>query len=453
MYNCGPTVYSYAHIGNFRSFLLGDLLRRVLEQQGFDVLQVMNITDVGHLTQDDLDAGEDKVLKAARTESLTPEQLTARYAEAFFEDLDALGIQRAHHYPRASEHVADMVEHVRRLEELGYAYRSGDTMLFDVTRFEGYGKLSGKRLDDLRAGSGGRVSDEELAAKRSPFDFRLWKVDPDHLMKWDSPWGEGYPGWHIECSAMSMHYLGETIDIHTGGEDNVFPHHESEIAQSEALTGKPFAKYWIHAQHLMINGQKMSKSLGNTYRVQRYEEELGTSPLALRLAILAMHHGKQANLSDDAVGAAQETVDRLANFERRMKGRTGEGGLEEARRRIVEFGESWDKALGDDLNVSAALAAVHDFITDVNRLEPGARAAEEAIAAMRRADEVLGVMPPPGDEAGAEDAEEIDRLVAQRGQLRKERRFAEADVIREQLAERGVVLEDGAQGTTWRVVR
>jgi cysteinyl-tRNA synthetase len=451
MYNCGPTVYSYAHVGNFRSFLLGDLLRRVLTQQGYEVTQVMNITDVGHLTEDDLDAGEDKLTKAARRERRTPQQVAEHYAQAFFEESDALGIQRVEHYPRASEHVHLMIEQVERLMKLGYAYQSGDTILFDVSRFERYGRLSGMKLEDLRVGSGGRLSQEQIAGKRNPGDFRLWKTDPDHLMKWDSPWGAGYPGWHIECSAMAIHYLGETIDIHTGGEDNVFPHHESEIAQAEAITGKPFARYWVHAHHLMINGEKMSKSLGNTYRVGRYVDDLGVSPRAVRLAILSMHYGKQGNLTDESVKAAQETIERVQNFLRRMKGRTGEAGLDETKARVARFRDEWDAALCNDLNVSAALAALHELITDVNRFEPGAEAAQEAIAAAGYADDALGMLPEE-QEAPAVDHQEIEGLIAQRKMFREQRRFAEADQVRDALKARGILLEDGPQGTTWRVV-
>lgn len=451
MYHCGPTVYSYAHVGNFRAFLLGDLLRRVLEQRGYEVTQVMNITDVGHLTEDELDQGEDKLSKAAAAERKTPEQLAAFYTDAFFEDLDALGIRRAHHYPKASEHVEDMIEHIRKLEEKGFAYLADDTVLFDISKFDRYGELSGKRIEDLRAGSGGRLSEAELASKRNPGDFRLWKVDPNHLMRWPSPWGEGYPGWHIECSTMASQYLGDTLDIHTGGEDNVFPHHESEIAQSEAITGQPFARFWLHTQHLMINGQKMSKRLGNTYRVQRYVDELGVDSLALRQAILAMHHGKQGNLSDDAVRAAQETIERLENFERRMKGQTGEDGEQEVQQLINQFRARFDAALDDDLNVSGALAALHEFVTAVNRLEPGAQGAQEALTVLDIADEALGLRPQRKTSA-AVDADEVERLIEQRKLCRKERRFAEADAIRDDLRARGILLEDGPQGTTWRVV-
>lgn len=452
MYHCGPTVYSYAHVGNFRAFILGDLLRRVLTRRGYEVTQVMNITDVGHLTEDDLDQGEDKLAKAAVKERKTPAQIADFYIQAFFDDVDALGILRAHHYPRASEHVSQMIDHIRKLEKKGFAYVTNDTVLFDVGKFDRYGALSGKQLEDLRAGEGGRVSEEQLASKRSPSDFRLWKIDPDHLMKWDSPWGQGYPGWHIECSTMAMEYLGETIDIHTGGEDNVFPHHESEIAQSEALTGKPFARTWIHTQHLMINGTKMSKSLGNTYRVERYVNELGVDARALRLAILSMHHGKQANLSDDGVRAAQETIDRLRNFERRMEARSGEGGEAESQARITQFETEFDNALDNDLNVSGALAALHSFITDMNKLEPGAAGARLAIDALHRADDVLGVMPQEESSSARVDADEIETLIEARALARKERRFSDADQIREDLHSRGILLEDGPQGTTWRVV-
>ncbi|MCK4305457.1 MAG: cysteine--tRNA ligase, partial [Candidatus Eisenbacteria sp.] len=228
MYHCGPTVYGYAHVGNFRSFMMADLLRRLFDFHGFEVLQVMNITDVGHMTIDDADAGEDKMEAAARKEGRDPFEVARFYEQAFFADLDALAIRRATHYPRASQHITEMVDLVKALLETGHAYQSGDTILYDISKFPEYGKLSRKRLEDLQSGAGGRITDEMLADKRNPGDFRLWKVDADHLLKWDSPWGPGYPGWHLECSVMARKYLGDTLDIHTGGEDNIFPHHENE---------------------------------------------------------------------------------------------------------------------------------------------------------------------------------------------------------------------------------
>ena len=254
-YDCGPTVYFYAHIGNMWRYVISDLLRRVLEYNGYQVKQVMNITDVGHLTEDDLaaDTGQDKMEVAAKKEKKTPQQIAEFYTQTFLKDIDRLNILRPHVMPKATEHISSMIKIINLLEKKGYAYWAGDKyFVYDISKFKNYGKLSGKKLDELKAGS--RL--EPVPGKRNPFDFALWIKDPKHLMHWDSPWGVGYPGWHIECSAMSMEYLGSTLDVHTGGEDNIFPHHENEIAQSEAATGKQFVRYWVHIRHNFVNGQK-----------------------------------------------------------------------------------------------------------------------------------------------------------------------------------------------------
>ena len=449
MYNCGPTVYSYAHVGNFRSFLFADLLRRFLEFKGYEVIQVMNITDVGHLTQDDLEQGEDKVALAAKREKKTPEQIAQFYTEAFFHDLDLLKIKRAHHYPRASEHIKEMIETIKKLIDLGYAYVSGDTVFYDISKFSRYGMLSGKKIEDLIAGAGGRLTEEQIAQKRNPLDFRLWKVDPKHLMKWESPWGEGYPGWHIECSVMAVKYLGETIDIHTGGEDNIFPHHESEIAQIEPITGKTFVRYWLHVKHLMINGEKMSKSKGNTYRITRYIEELGVSPEALRLALLSTHYRMPANLTDEKVYASQENINRIENFIHRMEHTTGSGSILMVREKIEKFKKKFNEALEDDLNTSMAVASIMEFIREVNSIEPARDGALEAVSALKWADQVFAIIPEMKKDII--DETEIIELIKKREQLRKEKRWAEADAIRDELRKRGIILEDTPKGTIWRV--
>jgi len=448
MYHCGPTVYGYAHIGNFRAFLLGDLLRRLFDHHGFEVHQVMNITDVGHMTIDTDDAGEDKMAAAARREGKGPYDLARYYEKAFFEDLDALSIRRAHHYPRASEHIAEMIELVVALVEKGYAYQSGDTLLFDIAKFPGYGQLSHKRLEDLQFGAGGRLSEEMLAGKRNPGDFRLWKVDPDHVLQWDSPWGRGYPGWHLECSVMARKYLGDTLDIHTGGEDNIFPHHESERAQIEPITGKPFVRYWIHTKHLMCESTKMSKSLGNYYTVRGLIEE-GFDPIAIRYLLISTHYVGPMNFTKEGLRGAWESVTRIRNFTRRMeesaaKEATGDAGRVTSR--AQEFGEQFFATVGEDLNMSKALSHVFDFMREVNKLEPCGAAAKAAADAIRRADEVLGILKA---EAGSDEDAEIDALVEERIAARKAKDFARSDEIRDQLAARDIVLEDTPDGTRW----
>jgi len=262
MYNCGPTVYDYVHIGNFRTYLMADFLRRSLEFSGYEVKQVKNITDVGHLTQDDIDAGEDKMLKAARREGKTPYDIARFYEEAFHDDEAKLNILPAHVFPRATEYIPQMIDIIKKLIERGYAYETNGSVYYNVDKFKDYGKLSGNTLENLKIGARLGANPE----KKNPYDFALWlKAGDEHLMRWESPWSTGYPGWHIECSAMSITNLGETLDFHTGGEDNVFPHHEDEIAQSEGATGKKFTNYWVHGRHLLVDGEKMSKSKNNFY--------------------------------------------------------------------------------------------------------------------------------------------------------------------------------------------
>ena len=447
MYHCGPTVYTFAHIGNLRAFLLADLLRRLFEFHGQEVRQVMNITDVGHMTIDTDDAGEDKMEKAARSEQRSPLEIARFYEQAFFEDLDALGIRRAHHYPRASEHIEEMIGLARALEEKGYAYVSGDALLYDIARFPSYGELSHKRLEDLQAGAGGRLSEDVIAGKRNPGDFRLWKIDPQHLLQWDSPWGRGYPGWHLECSVMARKYLGDTLDIHSGGEDNIFPHHESERAQIEPVTGKPFVHYWIHTRHLMVEGQKMSKSLGNYYTVRGLVAE-GFDAAAIRYLLISTHYHAPANFTKEGLGAAWESVVRIRQFVRRMEEAAAAPAapVEAAEAAITTFRQGFTDAIDDDLNMSEALARVFDFMREVNRLEPTGETARRTAEAMRQADAVLGLL--QGDAAGDGDAE-IEALVQERIAARKARDFARADAIRQQLAERGIVVEDTAQGARW----
>ncbi len=450
MYHCGPTVYDFAHIGNFRAFLLGDLLRRLFEFHDYDVAQIMNITDVGHMTVDTADAGEDKMAKAVEREKRGPAEIARFYEEAFFEDLDALGIRRATSYPRASEHVTEMVDLTKALFEKGYAYQEGDTVLFDISKFPSYGQLSRKRIEDLQAGAGGRLTDEMLAGKRNPGDFRLWKVDAGHVLQWESPWGPGYPGWHLECSVMARKYLGDTLDIHTGGEDNIFPHHESERAQIEPITGKPFVRYWLHTRHLMSEGTKMSKSLGNFYTVRGLVDE-GFDAIAIRYLLISAHYRAPLNFTREGLKGAWESVTRIRNFVRRMEEAAEQPASGQAEDKPMAdvarvFLDQFTESVDDDLNLSKALGHLFDFMREANRREASGDEAREAAGAIRRVDEILGVLQ---EEAAGEDDARIDALVAERVEARKSRDFARADEIRDQLLAEGIVIEDTKGGQRW----
>jgi cysteinyl-tRNA synthetase len=379
MYNCGPTVYSFAHIGNFRSFLFADLLRRLFELENYKIEQVINVTDVGHLTNDTDESGEDKIQKQADKEKLNPWKLTEKYTQAFMKDCEILKIEKAEHYPKATKHINEMIEIIKQLIKKGYAYvANNNNVYFDISKFEEYGKLSGVKIEELEQGDRA-VQDPH---KRSQFDFALWfsnSKHKNHIMKWDSPWGEGYPGWHIECSAMSMKYLTDvfkdnkvnfdkfqTIDIHTGGEDNLFPHHDSEIAQTEGATNKKFSNFWLHVKHLSVNGQKMSKSLGNFYTIKELLEK-GFSANAIRLALMSTHYRQKLNLTFESINAAQANIDRVQEVVDKL--------LEIDNLENPEFLELSNKyrdkfrdALSDDLNVSEALGITFKFINEINKI-------------------------------------------------------------------------------------
>ena len=442
MYNCGPTVYNYATIGNFRAYVFADVLRRALEYFGHEVTQVVNITDVGHMTSD-ADAGEDKMAKAAREQKKDPWQIAGFFMNAFFEDVQALNIHKAHHYPRATEHIAEMIAIVEKLIEKGHAYEVNGNVYYDVTTFPDYGRLSGNTLDQLNAGARIEVNPE----KRNPQDFALWKQDPKHIMQWDSPWGRGFPGWHIECSAMSSKYLGDQFDIHTGGEDNIFPHHESEIAQSEGASGKkPWVKYWMHTRFLLVNGQKMSKSLGNFFTLRDLVEK-GCDPMAVRYVLMSTHYRQPLNFTLESVEAAKEGIRRLRDFRTRLAEQNASAGNAALGAVLDEGKRRFDEALGDDLNTSAALAALFDMVREVNKLELSRADAQKALDLLARFDSVMGVL----GEAKAESIDaEVESLIQQRLDARTRRDFKAADAIRDQLKAKGIILEDGAGGTRWK---
>ncbi len=445
IYTCGPTVYDRAHIGNLRTFLFEDLLNRSLRFMGFEVVQVMNLTDV-----------DDRTIQRSQETGQSLEEITAPVTTAFFEDLDTLGIERADQYPRATEHIPEMIELIERLLEAGYAYESEGSIFFRIADDEDYGRLSGHDLGQVRRGE--RVESDHYD-KEDVRDFVLWKAAKPDEPSWESPWGSGRPGWHIECSAMSMKYLGESFDIHCGGVDNIFPHHENEIAQSESATGKPFVRTWIHAEHLIVDGQKMSKSLGNFYTLQDLMDR-GATPRAIRYLMLSVHYRDKLNFTFEALEAANGALKRLDEMRFRMthatEKETGESRLIAATEEMLE---KFEAALASDLNVSEALAALFGLVREVNTaidgnaLVSGDR--ERVLEALQRVDSVLNVLDAEAWRSAAADADgltdkAIDALVAEREQARADRDWGRADEIRDQLQEAGVVLEDARGGTRWK---
>jgi cysteinyl-tRNA synthetase len=439
IYTCGPTVHDYAHIGNLRTFLFEDLLRRVLEARGYAVTQVMNLTDV-----------DDKIIAKARERGVPIAEYTAAYEEAFFEDLRTLRIEQAEQYPRATDHIDAMVDLVERLREGGHTYTTEDgSVYFRIATFPRYGRLS--RVDLTGMLDGARVASDEYE-KENPKDFALWKAAGPGEESWETRLGRGRPGWHIECSAMAMAYLGETFDIHTGGVDNVFPHHENEIAQSEAATGKPFARTWLHAEHLIVDGQKMAKSLGNFFTLRDVMER-GYRPRAIRYLLLSVHYRSPLNFTFAGLEQAAASLERLGDFVARLEALPADGGpgADVAERTQLARNE-FEAALNDDLNSSRALGVLFEWLRDVNRAIDEGRvtaADRSALEGMLEAfDRIYDVLrPDPGE---TELSGEVEALIAERERARRERNWARADAIRGELAARGVVLEDTPRGVRWK---
>ncbi len=464
MYNCGPTVYDYAHIGNFRAYIFADVLRRYLEYKGFKVRQIMNITDVGHMTVDEETEGrgEDKIEMKARKEKKDPWQIARFYEKAFFEDIAKLNIKKAMAYPKATGHIKEMIKTIQRLIKKGCAYEANGSVYYDITRFKDYGKLSGNTIDKLKAGK--RI--DVIREKRNWFDFALWKKDPKHIMQWDSPWGRGFPGWHIECSVMSMKYLGDTLDIHTGGEDNIFPHHECEIAQAEGATGKRFVRYWLHTRHLLVNGEKMSKSKGNFYTLRDLLEK-GYDPKAIRYLLLSGHYRIRLNFTEEGLKSAEETVRRFQDIVSRLKGEKQKDKPNPKVKKLVQkIKKDFEKAMDDDLNISLALGKVFDFVREMNKVVSGGIGKNDANLAYKtilKFDKVLGL------ELGKVRVEktekirigesvfiinwqnvkpsaEVEKLIKKREKFRKEKNWKEADKIRDKIRKTGYILEDTETG-------
>jgi cysteinyl-tRNA synthetase len=448
MYHCGPTVYSSPHIGNFRSFLFADVLRRFVEDQGYRVTQVMNVTDVGHLTQDDIEGGEDKMEAASRKTGRTAWDIARQYEDEFHDCQQKLLVRLPHHMPRATEYIAPMGAIIDDLLQKGVAYQKNGNVYFEVARFAEYGKLSGKVLDELEAGARIAVNDE----KKDPRDFALWKTDSKHQMQWDAPFRggqRGFPGWHIECSAMSMHYLGPQIDIHTGGEDNMFPHHECEIAQTEAHTGKPFVSIWLHARHLLVDGTKMSKSLGNFWTVADILAK-GYSGLELRYALIKVQYRQALNFTLKGLDEARAAIGRVQQCRQKLvRVRDGleRAGTEDLAAAAAAASAAFTAAMSEDLNVSEALAAVFDFVALVNKAPVSVAGAKAALAVFARAEDVLGCLggEPKADVTGEAPAELV-ALLAERKAAKARKDFAAADAIRDRVAAAGWKIVDAPGG-------
>jgi cysteinyl-tRNA synthetase len=448
MYHCGPTVYSSPHIGNFRSFLFADVLRRFVEDQGYEVVQVMNVTDVGHLTLDDIEGGEDKMEAASRRTGRTAWEIAKQYEDEFHECQRLLHVRLPHHMPRATDFIPQMGAIIDDLLQKGVAYQTNGNVYFEIARFPGYGKLSGKVIDELEEGARVAVNEE----KKDPRDFALWKVDPKHQMQWEAPFRggvRGFPGWHIECSAMSMHYLGPQIDIHTGGEDNMFPHHECEIAQTEAHTGRPFVGIWLHARHLLVDGTKMSKSLGNFFTVADVLQR-GYSGLELRYALIRVQYRQSLNFTLKGLDEARAAIQRVQQCRLRLvriaAGLEPAGG-DDLAAAAQRANDAFTAAMQDDLNVSGALAAVFDFVGACNRAAPSAQGADAARAAFVRFEDVLGCFgPEPAADAGGDAPRDLLELLEQRQQAKAGKDWATADRLRDQIQQRGYRIVDGKAG-------
>ncbi|PID86013.1 MAG: cysteine--tRNA ligase [Chloroflexi bacterium] len=454
MYVCGPTVYDYSHIGHGKTYIGFDVVVRYLRYSGYDVLYVQNITDVGHM----LDTGEDRILKKARQLSAGPMQVVETYMRNYFEDMDALGVQRPDISPRASGHITEQIEMVQTLIEKGHAYEVNGSVYFDVTSFPEYGKLSGRVVEELEEGARIGIRTE----KRHAADFAIWKkAEPDHILRWPSPWGDGFPGWHVECSAMANKYLGQTFDIHGGGIDNIFPHNECEIAQSEAAHGEDFARYWMLTGSLTLDGTKMSKSLGNMLTIK---DALATyRPEAIRAFMLSSHYSSPIEFSDDAIEAAHKGWLRLwgaVSLVREQLRTAAEGQAEPAVLTLLaETKRSFIEKMDDDFNAPAALAVLQELTRQVNTLvnEKGPHTAGTltAIDNLYRelGGEVLGIVPEQAD-ASANAAREdglIRLLIDLRAQARAQKDWTTSDQIRDQLKALGIVLEDRADGTIWKL--
>ncbi len=460
MYVCGPTVYSHSHIGHAKSYVSFDVIVRYLRYSGYKVTYIQNITDVGHLLGE-TNEGEDRLLKQSKIEQKHPMQIAEEYTRSYFEDMDALGVLRPDISPRATGHITEQIEMVRQLIDKGYAYEAKGSVYFDVRKFSDYGKLSNRTLDEMQEGTRVGVRGE----KRHPADFALWKkAEPEHIMRWPSPWGVGFPGWHIECSAMSMKYLGETFDIHGGGLDNQFPHHECEIAQSVSATGKPFVKYWLHNNLVTVNGKKMSKSLGNFITLKDAFKKY--DPLVVRFFILQSHYRSTLDFSDEALAGAKGGLEKLSNTIRNLRTEIAKAEQEKRTASLSIDLESYKKrvleAMDDDFNTPQAIAILFELSKEVNAaLSLDKKYSASSLQVVERLFQELGggVLGIISDKAvttvsvdGNVEGDLVNLLIAVRNEARKAKLFAVSDMIRDRLKEIGIALEDKKDETVWKKI-
>jgi len=439
MYSCGPTVYNYAHIGNLRTFTFNDTLRRWLRYRGFVLNHVMNITDV-----------EDKIIRKSMELGIPMTEYTLKYEQFFLEDMETMRLEKPEQIVRATEHIHEMVDLIETLQTKGLTYDSEGSVYFRISKFPGYGKLSHHDFSGIQAGA--RVDNDEYD-KDDARDFVLWKSRKGEEPYWDAPFGAGRPGWHIECSAMAMKYLGDTLDIHTGGIDLAFPHHENEIAQSEGATGKPFARFWIHCEHLHVDMQKMSKSLGNIFTL-RDLIELGHTPEALRFVLMSVPYRKRLNFTLESMKGAQTSIDRLRNYKLRLESdKLSPGTNPDIAKLCQDAIAKFEASMDDDLNTAEALAAAFEFVRETNSLLDqgsfleGNRTA--ALDLLARFDSVFDVIEPRHKSTGIVDSE-VESLITERTSAKKARQFAKADEIRNKLLEAGIILEDTKDGVRWK---
>ena len=453
MYVCGPTVYDHAHIGHAKSYISFDVMVRYLRYLGYRVRYVQNITDVGHL----LDSGEDRILKKAAHDRIEPMEVVEKYTKSYFDDMDALFLQRPDISPRASGHVPEQIELVKRLLEKGYAYEVNGSVYFDITKYPEYGSLSHRKVEDQEAGARVEVSDE----KRHPADFALWKkAEPEHIMRWNSPWGWGFPGWHVECSTMAMKYLGDTIDIHGGGMENIFPHHECEIAQSVAATDKPFVRYWLHNNMVLINGTKMSKSLGNHITVKDALKKYSAEQI--RFFILTTHYRSTVDFSDKALNSAGQGLSRLLGVMQSLKRKAASVPEGTAQDEFVGKIDSRKKefltAMDDDFNTAAAIGVLFEAVRDVNTFLESTSAITKGdieyanIFFNDLSNTILGVPLDVEKEDSAKTDEIVRILIDLRANARQDGNYDQADMIRNRLNEAGIVLKDSKEGTIWSLM-
>lgn len=443
IYMCGPTVYDYFHIGNARSFVMADMVRRYLEYKGYKVKFVMNLTDV-----------DDKIIKKANEEKRKPSEVTNDYINAFFEDITKLKIKKANVYPKATEHMGEIIDLIKQLENKKFAYNKDGNVFYDVRHFSEYGKLSGKNIEDLESGARIEINEE----KSNPLDFALWKKAKDGEPYWESPWGKGRPGWHIECSAMSCRHLGETFDIHAGGNDLIFPHHENEIAQSEAATGKPFVKYWLHFGFLNINEEKMSKSLGNFFTARDVLKKYSAE--SIRMFFAQAYYRGPLNFTDDLLTAAERGLEKITNLVDKVN--------EEIKKNnfgvkpdfdFKSYYQRFEEAMDEDLNTSQAVAVIFDFVKEVNRIIASSESVDVNFYndvktfLTKTAENVLGIVDfnktNAGDDKLVNDL--IELLITLRTEAKQNKNYQLSDIIRDRLKELGVVLQDGKEGTSFKI--